>query len=145
MSDANVSVVFVMSARLAQLSDDAAVRVARSRGVLDLAIGETLVALFRGDRLAELGYARQVDYAKNRLGIPARTMFMLTRLAREMAARPVMREAVAEGRVSLRRALDAIGGREEVEFESIVVRMNEEQHDRLDAALAMAKEVIGYE
>jgi hypothetical protein len=85
--------------------DAAAVRVARSRGALDLALGETLLRLFEGDRLLQLGYARQVDYARERLGVSARAMFLWLRLARGLSERPLLRRAVVVGAVTPRKAL----------------------------------------
>ena len=41
--------------------DTELVRLARGRGAVDLALGETLLALFSGDRLARLGFSRQVN------------------------------------------------------------------------------------
>jgi len=85
--------------------DAAAARMARSRGALDLAVGEVLARLFRGDRLLQLGYAREVDYARERLGVPPRTMYSWLRLARGLADRPFLRRAVRVGAVTARKAL----------------------------------------
>ena len=59
----------------ALLRDDRAARVALGQGAVELALGETVLALFSGDRLLQLGYAARRDYAVERLGVPARTMF----------------------------------------------------------------------
>ena len=89
-------------ARIETLEADAiAVRMLRSRG----AIGETLLRLFDGDRLMQLGYSRQKDHSHERLGVPARTMSVWLRLARDLAPRPVLRRAVVAGAVSPRKAL----------------------------------------
>jgi len=85
--------------------DEALVRVARSLGAFDLALGVTLGRLFEGDRLAQLSYAREADYARERLGLPPSSMFQCVRLARELKSRPLLREAVAAGMVSTRKAL----------------------------------------
>ena len=57
--------------------DEWAAAVAKGRGALDVALGETFVELCQGDRLMELGCSRLVDYAYERLGLPKRTTFML--------------------------------------------------------------------
>ncbi|MHC4342851.1 MAG: HNH endonuclease [Planctomycetota bacterium] len=85
--------------------DQAAVRLLRSRGVIDIALGEALDRLFEGDRLLQLGYSRQVDFSRERLGMPPRTMFGWVRLARELRERPLLRKAVVVGAVPVRKAL----------------------------------------
>ncbi|MHC4342176.1 MAG: hypothetical protein ACYSX0_18415 [Planctomycetota bacterium] len=157
--------------------DQAAVKVLCSRGVIDIALGEALGRLFRGDRLLQLGYSKQVDYSRERLGIPPRTMFGWVRLARELGERPILRKAVLTGQVSARKALaifpSAIGkeegtwtaaamtsslavleaavrqdgkrpGTEEHTFEVEVLwlRMDEEQQERLEAAIAVARKTL---
>ncbi len=101
----------------ALMLDAALVRMARGRGAIDLALGETLAALFTGDRLVELGYARQVDYARERLGVAPRTMYAWTRLATGLRERPILRQAVVSGELSPRKAIAvmpvAVGDREE--------------------------------
>jgi len=96
--------------------DAAAMRAARGKGPIELAIGETLLRLFDGDRLMQLGFARQSDYARERLGVPVRTVHAWTALARGLATRPVLRGAVVAGRVAPRKALTvmqaATGARE---------------------------------
>ncbi|MHC4472868.1 MAG: HNH endonuclease, partial [Planctomycetota bacterium] len=157
--------------------DAALVRLARSRGAVELAIGETLLELFRGSRLLDLGYARKVDYARERLGVPPRTMFLWLRLAKGLASRPVLRSAVVRGAVSPRKALAVLpvaeglaeeawtaaamsmtlrdldarvraAGREPetglFPVETLVLAMTPAQQDRLDAAIEVAREVIGH-
>ncbi|MHC4134536.1 MAG: HNH endonuclease [Planctomycetota bacterium] len=85
--------------------DQAAFRVARSPGAIDLAVGETLVRLCKGDRLLQLGYARLVDYVRERLGMPPRIVFLWLRLARGLRERLLLRRAVAAGAVTPRKAL----------------------------------------
>jgi hypothetical protein len=80
--------------------DEAIVRVARGQGALDLGLGETLDELFTGDRLLRAGYSTERDYARERLGLPPRTMYDALALARACEGRPVLREAVAKGLVS---------------------------------------------
>lgn len=157
--------------------DLAALRLARRRGSLDLAIGSLLLRLVQGDRLLQLGFARQVDYARERLGVSARTWFLWLRLARGLATRPVLRRAVATGAVTPRKALAilpvATGEKEErawtaaamnstvaalgyavkcsgadppvdtFEAESLLLRMDATQQDRLDTAISMAQETLG--
>ncbi|HET7754130.1 MAG TPA: HNH endonuclease signature motif containing protein, partial [Anaeromyxobacteraceae bacterium] len=76
---------------------------ARARGALDLAIGEGLRALKRGDRLAQLGYHLD-DYAREVLDIGERTTRQLVRLATELRDRPKLREALRSGKVRIRAA-----------------------------------------
>ena len=80
--------------------DDALARVARGEGALDLGLGETLDGLFAGGRLLKAGYATERDYARERLGIPARTMYDALALGRVCAGRPLLRKAVASALVS---------------------------------------------
>jgi hypothetical protein len=152
--------------------------VARSLGALDLALGATLAPLFDRGLLCQLSYARESDYARERLGISPSEMFSCVRLARELRHRPILRQAVTAGAVSKRKALAvlplAVGDyegawteaamrlsvrelesaakaagsavpEERFEAEVIVLPMTPEQQDRLDAALALAKEDIGPE
>jgi hypothetical protein len=89
---------------------------ARGEGALDLALGEVLLRLFDGDRLLQLGYARQVDYARERLGVKPGLMYRWMRLARGLATRPVLRSAVEGGVVSGAKAcvvMDAATGERE--------------------------------
>jgi hypothetical protein len=67
---------------------------------LDLAFGEALCRLFVGTRLLDLGYAAKRDYARERLGIPARTMYDAYELGRACRGRPLLRKAVLAGLVS---------------------------------------------
>jgi hypothetical protein len=85
--------------------DEALSRAARSLGLFDLALGQTLASLFDRGLLCQLAYARESDYARERLGLPPSTMHECVRLARELAHRPVLRQAVAAGLVSTRKAL----------------------------------------
>jgi len=143
---------------------------------LDLAIGETLIELFSGDRLLRLGYARQVDYMRERLGQPPGTVYAWTRLAAGLAERPLLRRAVAASLVTSRKAhaiLPVARGADELRWtaaattatlpeleaavraagaepperflgESLSFKMNAEQQERLDAALALAEESLGF-
>jgi hypothetical protein len=90
---------------------------ARGDGADELMLGEVLLRLFDGDRLLQLGFARQVDYARERLGVAPRTMYRWLRLARKLASRPSLRRAVIGGAVSASKALVvapvARGGEEE--------------------------------
>jgi len=80
------------------------VRVARGHGALDVALGECLAAMAAGDRVLRLGYAGLGDYAREVLGIEARTALAMARLARELAERPLLQAAVRRGEVSPRLA-----------------------------------------
>jgi len=77
---------------------------ARVEGALDLAIGEGLLALTKGDRLIALGFSRIRDYAENVLDMKERTAQAMVRLARELRSRPLLRAAMLAGEVRLRNA-----------------------------------------
>jgi len=81
-------------------TDGAIFRIARGQGALDLGLGETLDPLFAGGRLLRAGYSTERDYARERLGLPPRTMYDALALARACAGRPLLRKAVARGLVS---------------------------------------------
>ena len=85
--------------------DSRAAAVARGRGGIDLALGETLLELSQGNYLMDLGVSKLVDYAYERLGLPKRTFYMLRELATGLRSRPLLRKAVAVGAVSPRKAL----------------------------------------
>jgi hypothetical protein len=88
----------------ALLLDRLLVRVGRGRGALELAIGESLAALAVGDRTLRLGFSCLGDYSRERLGIAGSTAEKLARLARNLRERPMLREAVWRGEVSVRKA-----------------------------------------
>jgi hypothetical protein len=73
---------------------------ARGQGALDLGLGETLDPLFAGGRLLSAGYSTERDYARERLGMPVRTMYDALDLARACAGRPLLRKAVASALVT---------------------------------------------
>ena len=77
---------------------------ARGREAIDLAIGEGLCLLEDRDQLMDLGYSRMTDYAREELGLPPSTAREKSRLVRELRTRPLLREAVASGRLSPRHA-----------------------------------------
>src|SRR5512143_3234501 len=89
----------------AELIDPLLTRVARSRGAIDVAMGEGLLALSRCDGLIQLGYSCLADYAREVLGVAGKTAQDMARLARELARRPLLKEAVRRGEVSARKAL----------------------------------------
>jgi hypothetical protein len=95
--------------------DGALARVARGQGALDLALGEVLLRLFAGTRLLDAGYSTERDYARERLGIPVRTMYEWLGLGRVCDGRPLLRKAVASALVSpcKARALAAVVGANE--------------------------------
>jgi hypothetical protein len=76
---------------------------ARAQVAIDLAIGEGLLALRHGDRLAQFD-CHLDDYAREVLGLGKRTAQNLVRLARELRTRPLLRDALRSGRVRLRAA-----------------------------------------
>jgi hypothetical protein len=162
----------------AQKADRDLVRIARGRGAVDVAIGETLLLLEETDGLIRLGFSRIVDYAREAAGLPARTAFFFASLARGLRERPFLRRAVLCGAVTPRKATAVMSlargeaeeawtlaamrfteakltglvrsaggepGTEDFEVESIVLRMTPEQQDRLDLAIALAREILGHD
>jgi hypothetical protein len=89
---------------LARAIDRVLVNVSRGRGAVDISIGEYLDALGTGGRVLRLGYVSVGDYARERLGIPASTAQKMARFARRLRDRPLLREAVRSGEVSIRKA-----------------------------------------
>jgi hypothetical protein len=79
-------------------------QVARVEGALEVAIGEGLDALTKGDRLVALGFSSVHAYASEILDVKERTTQALVRLARELRARPLLRAAVLAGEVRRRHA-----------------------------------------
>jgi hypothetical protein len=79
-------------------------QLARVQGALDLAIGEGLAALTRGDRLIALGFSSVRDYAREVLDLRERTAQAMVRLAGELRTRPLLRAALRAGEVRLRHA-----------------------------------------
>src|SRR5438270_7758918 len=71
---------------------------------LDVVIGEGLDALNVGRRAMDLSYSNIGDYAREELGINASTAVKMARLARRLRDRPLLREAVRRGEVSVRKA-----------------------------------------
>ncbi len=94
----------VMRPDAAAIVDGLLARVARGHGALDVAIGEQLDALSVGDHFLRLGYSSLGDYARERLGVSPTTARNLAKLARELRARPLLRDAVRGGEVSARKA-----------------------------------------
>jgi 5-methylcytosine-specific restriction endonuclease McrA len=94
----------VLREEAALLVDGLLARVARGRGALDVSLGEGLLAMAQGDRTLRLGFSGIADYARERLGIAGRTAQGMAQLARALAARPRLREAVRSGEVSARKA-----------------------------------------
>lgn len=87
--------------------DAMAARVARSQGAIDLALGETLLALFEGDRLDQLKvFSCRGDYLRERVGLGSpRAVFLWMELAQGLKTRPILRRALVAGAVSPRKAL----------------------------------------
>ncbi len=94
----------VLRNEAALLLDGLLVRVARGRSAIDVALCEGLGALSVGDRVLRLGYSGVGDYARERLGVAARTGQALARLGRALGERPLLLAAVRAGEVSLRAA-----------------------------------------
>jgi hypothetical protein len=76
---------------------------ARVEGPLELTIAEGLLELTVGDRLLRLGL-RLDDYAREVLDLSPSTAMKRVRLARRLQTRPLLRQALRSGRVSLRAA-----------------------------------------
>jgi hypothetical protein len=96
--------------------DTLAAGIARGAGASDLALGEglDLLARTRGD--IRLGYSGVGDLAREKLGIPPDQARRLRRIAERLRARPLLREAVVRGDVTLRKAevvvREAVGSEE---------------------------------
>ncbi len=79
-------------------------QVSRVEAALELAIGEGLDALGKGDRLVTLGFSKVAAYAAEVLDVKERTAEALAHLARELRIRPLLRAAVLAGEVRTRHA-----------------------------------------
>jgi hypothetical protein len=88
----------------AELLDRLLVQVARGSGAIAVAMGECLAALMSGAGPMRLGYSGIGDYARENLSLAGRTAFELARLSRELRSRPLLREAVWSGEVSIKKA-----------------------------------------
>jgi len=92
------------SREVAERAERLLASIARARGAVDIAMGEGLAALDRGDRLAVLCYSSVGDYAREALGIAPRTAQDLVRLARALRERPLLSAAVRAGEIGVARA-----------------------------------------
>jgi hypothetical protein len=129
----------VLRSEAGLLIDRLLTRVARGRGALDVAVGEGLDALASGDWALRLGYSGIGDYARETLGMAARTAQASARLARELRARPLLREAVRRGEVSPRKAQAVVPlARGEAEAEW-VARARSETVRALEAAVRASR------
>ncbi len=93
-----------LSAVDAAALDAVAVACARGAGATELAIGEGLDVLARTGGDVRLGHSGVGDLARERLGIPADQGRRLRRLAERLRSRPLLRDAVMRGEVTLRKA-----------------------------------------
>ena len=73
---------------------------ARRKAAYDVAIGECLAAMAVGNRTLTFGYVSLGDYARERVGINARTAQKQAKLARDLRERPLLRDAVWSGEVT---------------------------------------------
>jgi len=73
---------------------------ARRKAAYEVAIGEYLAAMTVGNRTLTFGHVSLGDYARERLGINARTAQKQAKLARDLRERPELRDAVWSGEVS---------------------------------------------
>jgi hypothetical protein len=71
---------------------------------LEVAICDCLAALEDGRRAMHLGYSSIGDYAREDLGMNASTAAKRARLARNLRDRPLVREALRRGEITLRKA-----------------------------------------
>src|SRR5438067_13936041 len=78
--------------------------ISSGHGAIDLALGEGLDALTVGRRAMDLSYSNIGDYAREELGINASTAVKMARLARRLRERPLVREAVRQGKLTARKA-----------------------------------------
>jgi len=165
--------------RLAHRLDAAAIRLARGRPAIDLALGEIFLRIAQGGHIEELSFSKLTDFANEALGIPPRTFFSLCELASGLRERPLLRRAVLSGRVTpekarmvmnlatgedegawtvaamemtgmeLKAAVKERSGEEAVErgwrLKTLRFRMTVDEQDRLDYALSLAKEIVGYD
>jgi len=119
------------------------IRVARGQGALDIAIGHELEIVDRGDPL-RLGFSSTADYGRECHGVPASTTQKWLRFSRELRTRPLLREAVWNGEVSVRKAetiMRAATGEDEATW---VARAREQTVRALhDAAKGDALETSG--
>lgn len=122
----------------AELIDGLLVRVARSQGAVDLAIGDGLAALSRGPGVLALGFSSVGDYARERLGIAASTAQKLASLSRGLRERPLLREAVRRGEVSTRKAQTVLKAARGVDEAAWVARARTESVRGLAAAVRRA-------
>ncbi len=184
------SIVFVMRTRtrkdeakllqeMARRMDAVAVRLARGRPAIDLALGEIFLRMAQAGHLETLCFSKKTDFANEALGIPPRTFFSLCELAAGLRDRPLLRQAVLSGEVSpgkARRVMDLAVGEEEAAWTAAAMEMTEkelkaamkertgeegedfaggmktlrfrmtaDQQDRLDYALSLAREIVGYD
>jgi len=164
---------------MARRLDAVAVRLARGRPAIDLALGEIFLRMAEGGQIEELSFSKKADFANEALGIPPRTFFSLCELAAGLRERPLLRQAVLIGKVTTTKARvvmklavgedegawvaaamamtgrelkEAVKKRSGVEEEddswrmkTLRFRMTADQQDRLDYALSLAKEIVGYD
>ncbi len=157
----------------ALLVDRLLVQVARAGGAIAVAMGECLAALCSGDGPMRLGYSSIGDYARENLSLAPRTALDLAKLARELRERPLLREAVRSGEVSVKKAeavlpvakgdaevfwvararresvrglLEAVRGgaaREEEAFGTVWVELETEERATVDEAMRVAGRLLG--
>ncbi|HYV67695.1 MAG TPA: HNH endonuclease, partial [Myxococcales bacterium] len=92
---------------LVRLTDAVYVGVARGKGALDVALGDDLDEMSKGDRVLQLGFSSVGDYSRERHDIAASSAQKMMRRARELRDRPLLRAAVRAGEVRVRHA-DAV-------------------------------------
>jgi len=104
---------------------------------LDLQLGECVAKLLRTGKLLEAtGFAKRRDYFRERLGRSAKWVYGALKLARELAARPILRKAVQRGLVPTSKALAVMNvARDEAEAAWTIAAV----HLTLDALAAKVR------
>jgi hypothetical protein len=155
------------------LVDRLLVQVARASGAIAVSMGECLSALCSGDGPMRLGYSGIGDYGREVLSMAPRTALGVAKLARELRERPLLREAVRSGEVSVRKAEVVLplakgdaevfwvarakretvrglvagvrGGPapEEPDFRTVEVGLEAEEREVVDEAFAVAGQLLG--
>ena len=111
---------------MARRLDAVAVRLARGRPAIDLALGEIFLRMAEAGHIEELLFSKKTDFANEALGIPPRTFFSLCELAAGLRERPLLRQAVLSGEVSpgkARRVMDLAVGEEEAAWTAAAMEM----------------------
>jgi len=110
--------------------DAVAVRLARARPAIDVALGEILLRLAVDDRLQELQYSCKEDFAREVLGMSRSTFFNIDALAQGLRTRPLLKKAMLAGEVTTVKAL-------------VIIKRTDESEDAPATLAAMEMTVAG--